>query len=121
MSVNITDPKTLTLTGATGSMTLSDGAITKGILNAIVIEYTGVPGTTVLTFTDTLCGVTRTLLVVTGNTDDFFYPMQPTHQNSDGALIADQWTPCVLFGSPITVAATVSGAGTVTVSMVTLQ
>jgi hypothetical protein len=121
MGVVHTDPETLTLTTTSGSMTLGDGPLAHGILNAIAINYTGVPGTTVLTFTDTLAGVTRTLLAVTGNTDGFFSPMQPTHENGDGSVIADQWTPAILFGSPITVAATITGAGSITVSLVVIQ
>lgn len=101
--------ETLTLTGASGSV--KTGSVLMGQLHSIQLSFSGVPGTTVLTFTD---GYSRTLLVTpAGNTNITYNPRTVEHNAADGAALTTRamW----VVNSHVTCAATLSGAGTVTI------
>lgn len=103
-------PLTLTLTAATGSATTDKPVV--GRLHAIFIDFTGVPATTVLTFTDQYG---RTLLTTPAGNTDVTYHVRPVEH--DVAGVAQTTRTLWAVHGYITVAASASGAGTVAVRL----
>lgn len=98
-----------TLSGATGSI-VTDVPVT-GYIEAVSLEFTGVPGTTVAALTETNAP-SRTILSNTGNTNVVKYPsVQRT--DTSGTAIAGVYSRILVMGQFLQLGLTVSGAGTV--------
>lgn len=95
-----------TLTGTSATVTSID--VVMGELHAIYLDYTGVPATTVVTFTDSYG---RTIFTApAGNTDVTYYPRPVEH---DLAGAAQTSRTKIGLASYLTMAVTLSGAGSV--------
>jgi hypothetical protein len=105
----VSDRVTISTASGDGAAIIGQSAGMHGKLSVILAYDDGADENTVVTLTDQVGGVTRTLLVVTGKTSGQFNPHVPKHKAADGTAVADQYDPAELVGATVTAAVTNGG------------
>jgi hypothetical protein len=91
-----------------------------GWLYAVKHDYTGVPGTTTVSYTEA-GGAGRTIFnSPAGNTDDTWYPSAPV-DNQVGVAVDGQTQYIGLADRALTIAVANSGAGSIRITMLVLE